>query len=109
MQMPTYLYECSKCGKEFEIFQSITEPPLLCCPEECCAMKPWAKGEVKRIISGGMGLLFKGSGFYITDYRSPSYMKAAKAETEASTTTKTTGDNSSASNSTSAKPKAGME
>ncbi|QSR88842.1 FmdB family zinc ribbon protein [Methylacidiphilum caldifontis] len=82
--MPTYQYECVQCAHRFEIFQPITKQPLEHCVEECCPMKPWGKGKVKRIISGGMGLLFKGSGFYITDYRSPSYLKAAKAEKEVS-------------------------
>jgi len=50
------------------------------CPKEACVRKPWAKGRVRRAISGGAGLLFKGSGFYITDYRSDSYKQAAKAD-----------------------------
>ncbi|MBN1339450.1 MAG: FmdB family transcriptional regulator [Bacteroidales bacterium] len=59
--MPTYDYQCTKCGHTFEVFQSMTEPSLKTCPE--CA------GKVKRLISGGSGLIFKGSGFYITDYK----------------------------------------
>ncbi|HMP77318.1 MAG TPA: zinc ribbon domain-containing protein [Kiritimatiellia bacterium] len=70
--MPTYEYECSKCGLEFEQFQSISAPPLKRCPK--------CKGSVRRKIGTGAGLLFKGSGFYITDYRSEGYQKAAKAE-----------------------------
>ncbi|MCS7089125.1 MAG: zinc ribbon domain-containing protein [Verrucomicrobiota bacterium] len=81
--MPTYEYICEKCGHQFEIFQSISESPLACCPKELCGRKRWGKGRVKRAISGGAGLLFKGSGFYITDYRSESYKQAAKREASA--------------------------
>lgn len=79
--MPTYEYRCVQCGHQFERFQFINDEPLG--KADC----PVCHGEVKRLISGGAGLLFKGSGFYITDYRSDSYKKAAKAET--STQTKT--------------------
>ena len=72
--MPTYEYQCQKCDHKFEEFQSITAEPLEDCPQEGCV------GQVKRLISAGGGLLFKGSGFYITDYRSEGYKKAAKAE-----------------------------
>ena len=72
--MPTYDYECQKCGHQFEAFQSITAEPLKTCVKSDCL------GEVKRLIGAGAGLLFKGSGFYITDYRSEGYQKAAKAE-----------------------------
>jgi len=54
------------------------------CPRDVCPRKPWGKGRVKRSISSGAGLIFKGSGFYITDYRSEGYKKAAKQEAEAS-------------------------
>lgn len=70
--MPTYEYECLDGGHHFEEFQSITEPPLTECPE--CG------GRARRLIGAGAGILFKGSGFYQTDYRSASYKKAAKAE-----------------------------
>ena len=76
--MPTYEYVCEKCGHEFEAFRSISAPPLKHCPVDVCAQKKWGKGRVKKKISGGAGLLFKGSGFYITDYRSESYKQAAK-------------------------------
>jgi putative FmdB family regulatory protein len=59
--MPTYDYGCTKCGHEFEEFQSITAPPLETCPQ--CG------GKVQRRINGGAGLIFKGSGFYLTDYK----------------------------------------
>lgn len=78
--MPTYGYVCAKCGHEFETFQSMTANPLTICPEELCARKRWGKGRVKRTIGAGAGLLFKGSGFYITDYRSENYKQAAKKE-----------------------------
>ena len=78
--MPTYEYVCEKCGHRFEQFQSIADKPLKTCPKTACARKTWGKGRVKRAISGGAGLLFKGSGFYITDYRSEGYKAAAKKE-----------------------------
>lgn len=70
--MPTYEYKCRDCGCRFEEFQQITDPPVSSCPR--------CKGKVERLISAGSGLLFKGSGFYITDYRSESYKKAADKE-----------------------------
>jgi len=78
--MPTYVYICEKCGHQFERFQSISSEPLKVCLKEVCPEKRWAKGKVKRAISGGAGLIFKGSGFYITDYRSDKYKEAAKKE-----------------------------
>lgn len=67
--MPTYEYECSACGHHFEEFQSMSAEPLSKCPE--CG------GKVRRLIGAGAGILFKGSGFYQTDYRSSEYKKAA--------------------------------
>jgi putative FmdB family regulatory protein len=78
--MPTYEYLCEKCGHEFEVFQAISAKPLRICPEDRCPRKKWARGRVKRKISAGAGLLFKGSGFYITDYRSEGYKQAAKKD-----------------------------
>ncbi len=92
--MPTYEYECEKCGKRFEAFQSITAEPLTKCNDESC------DGTVKRLFSAGAGFIFKGSGFYITDYRSDSYKKAAQSEgggSSSSLKTKTTGSSSSSS------------
>jgi putative FmdB family regulatory protein len=77
--MPTYEYECTKCGHLFEQFQSIKAEPLKKCPT--------CKGRVKRLMSSGGGLLFKGSGFYITDYRSDSYKQGAKADVKPPSTT----------------------
>ncbi|HET8654893.1 MAG TPA: zinc ribbon domain-containing protein [Longimicrobiaceae bacterium] len=70
--MPTYEYRCPSCKHEFEKFQRMSDEPVAECPE-CGA-------EAERKLSGGAGLLFKGSGFYITDYRSDSYKQAAKSE-----------------------------
>lgn len=79
--MPTYGYICDKCGHEFETFQPMSSDPLKTCPEHLCGKKRWGKGKVKRTIGAGAGLLFKGSGFYITDYRSDGYKQAAKKDT----------------------------
>ncbi|MBI4970263.1 MAG: zinc ribbon domain-containing protein [Candidatus Omnitrophica bacterium] len=70
--MPNYDYECAKCGDVFEKFQKMTEAPLKRCPK--------CKGTVNRLIGAGAGIIFKGAGFYQTDYRSSSYQKKAKAE-----------------------------
>ena len=78
--MPTYEYVCEKCGHQFEKFQPISARPLTVCPEKLCGLKRWGKGKVKRAISAGAGVIFKGSGFYITDYRSEKYKEAAKKE-----------------------------
>jgi putative FmdB family regulatory protein len=83
--MPTYEYVCAKCGHKFEKFQLISKKPLAICPEELCGQKRWGKGKVKRLIGTGAGLIFKGSGFYITDYRSEKYREAAKKESTVAT------------------------
>ena len=74
--MPTYDYKCKDCGFEFEEFQSIVSDPLKECPQ--------CKGEVVRLIAGGSGLIFKGSGFYLTDYKnkktSPASSETPKTE-----------------------------
>ena len=70
--MPTYEYECQRCQRHHEIFQSITAKPLTKCP--ACA------GKMKRLLGRGSGFLFKGSGFYITDYRSKGYHDAKKRD-----------------------------
>jgi putative FmdB family regulatory protein len=92
--MPTYDYECQACGHAFEKFQSITAPAIRKCPE-CGKLK------VKRLIGTGAGVIFKGSGCYCTDYRSPSYQQAAKADKPATSSDKSGGDNSSKSESAS--------
>ena len=78
--MPTYEYHCAKCNHQFDFYQSIADKPLLTCPKEKCGKKKWGKGKVKKMIGAGAGLIFKGSGFYITDYRSENYKQAAKKE-----------------------------
>jgi putative FmdB family regulatory protein len=78
--MPTYEYECAKCRKTFEVFQSMRDAALATCPKDACAQKTWGKGPVKRLLGTGAGLIFKGSGFYITDYRSESYKAGAKSD-----------------------------
>lgn len=78
--MPTYEYICEKCDHQFDVFQSMKDAPLATCPKEHCGMKKWGKGKVKKMIGSGAGLIFKGSGFYITDYRSDSYKEAAKKD-----------------------------
>ncbi len=70
--MPTYEYRCSACGHQMEEFQYISDPPLHKCPK--CK-----KNKLERLISGGAAIVFKGSGFYQTDYRSESYKKEADA------------------------------
>jgi len=70
--MPTYEYECLKCQYHFERFQGMTEKPLSRCPT--------CRGKIRRLVSGGSGIIFKGSGFYSTDYRSASYKEAVKRE-----------------------------
>ncbi|MCL2005241.1 MAG: zinc ribbon domain-containing protein [Planctomycetaceae bacterium] len=72
--MPTYDYHCDSCSHEFEEFQYINDAPLKKCPN--CK-----KNKLRRLIGGGAAIVFRGSGFYQTDYRSDSYRKAAKADT----------------------------
>ena len=87
--MPTYEYICSKCGHAFEKVQSIKANALTVCPRDACPQQPWGKGKVQRRIGLGGGLIFKGSGFYATDYRSDNYKAGAKKETEAQKPAKT--------------------
>jgi len=82
--MPTYEYECKKCNKIFEVFQSITAEPIKKCPE--------CSSPVKRRISTGGGFLFKGPGFYVTDYRSKSYKEKQKKEQESNSACPKTGE-----------------
>lgn len=76
--MPTYEYECTKCEKRFELFQPITARPKRTLATDC--RKCNGKAPVERCIGTGGGLIFRGSGFYITDYRSESYKQAARSE-----------------------------
>ena len=77
--MPNYDYECEKCGKRFEVFQSMNDAKLTDCPQPGC------DGKVKRLLGTGGAIIFKGSGFYQTDYRSQSYKAGAKAESDSKT------------------------
>lgn len=70
--MPTYEYECEKCGHRFELFQKMSDPPRKRCPK--------CRGRVRRLLGTGAGMIFKGSGFYTTDYRSDSYKRQQKKE-----------------------------
>ncbi len=81
--MPTYDYTCGKCGHQFELVQSMKDAALTVCPKDLCPAKRWAKGKVARGIGGGAGFIFKGAGFYLTDYRSESYKAGAKKDSEA--------------------------
>jgi putative FmdB family regulatory protein len=85
--MPTYDYRCDSCGHELEVFQSMTSSPKRKCPE-CGTLK------LKRVIGAGAGIIFKGSGFYETDYRSDSYKKGEESDKKSRTdsTSSKTGD-----------------
>lgn len=84
--MPTYDYKCQKCNHQFEVFQSMKDDRLTDCPLDDC------DGEVKRLLGTGAGIIFKGSGFYETDYRSDSYKKAASADKSAGSSGSSGGD-----------------
>jgi putative FmdB family regulatory protein len=88
--VPTYDYICDDCGHEFEVYESIMVDPRKDCPE-CKHLT------LRRKIGPGAAILFKGSGFYQTDYRSDSYKKAAKADQPADTPAKSSGDSASPS------------
>ena len=83
--MPTYEYECTKCSHQFEKFQSMKDEPLKRCPRCRC--------KVKRLMGTGAGIIFKGSGFYQTDYRSSDYHEKAKKESSAAETKPSTESN----------------
>lgn len=76
--MPNYDYVCQDCGHRFEVFQSMNDPKLEDCPKDSCS------GKVKRLLGTGAGLIFKGAGFYQTDYRSASYQSGAKQDSSPS-------------------------
>lgn len=92
--MPTYDYECDACQHTFEVFQGINEPVLTKCPE--CGKK-----KLRRLFGTGGAIVFKGSGFYQTDYRSDSYKKGASADKPSSENKSSESKPSSESKSTS--------
>ena len=94
--MPTYDYECAACNHKWELFQSIKAEPEKKCP--VCKKK-----KARRLIGAGAGLIFKGSGFYLTDYRSKSYKDAAKADKSASEAASSKPDSSTKSDSSAPK------
>ena len=95
--MPTYEYKCDACGHAFEQFQQITAAPVKKCPS--CG-----KSKVRRLISAGGGMIFKGSGFYITDYRSEGYQNSAKADSAPAAATSDTKSEAKADGKADAKP-----
>jgi putative FmdB family regulatory protein len=97
--MPTYDYVCDACEHAFEEFQSITAKPLKKCPQ--CA-----KPKLRRLIGTGAGILFKGGGFYETDYRSDGYKKAAKADAATSSSSPSASSDKKESKAADAKPAA---
>src|SRR5437660_6122160 len=97
--MPTYEYQCDACQHNFDEFQSMSEEPLKKCPK--CGKK-----KLRRLFGGGAAVLFKGSGFYETDYRSESYKKAAKAEQESAKPASTTAEGSTGKTDTTTPAKA---
>ena len=99
--MPTYDYECTDCGRRFEIFHGMTEEPRTEC--EVC------KGRLKKLIGPGAGIIFKGSGFYCTDYRSDDYKKKANKESDSSKTVKSSDEKSEATAETKTESSAGTD
>ena len=98
--MPTYDYECGSCGHKFELFQSMKARPVRKCPA-CGKLK------VRRLVGAGAGVIFKGSGFYQTDYRSDSYRQGAQKETSDGSSTASSGGDASSGGGTSATPATG--
>jgi putative FmdB family regulatory protein len=98
--MPTYEYHCDACDHNFDEFQSMSEAPLKKCPQ---CKKP----KLRRVFGTGAAILFKGSGFYETDYRSESYKQAAKADTEGSSKTSSNGTDGTTSTNGAASKDAG--
>jgi putative FmdB family regulatory protein len=98
--MPTYDYECDACGHAFELFQGINDPVQRKCPE-CGKLK------LRRLFGTGAAVVFKGSGFYTTDYRSDSYKKAAEKDKSGSSASSGSGEKSSSDKSSSESPSSG--
>jgi putative FmdB family regulatory protein len=91
--MPNYDYECETCGKRFEFFQSMKDEKLTTCPAKICEKQ----GKVRRLLGKGGGIIFKGGGFYQTDYRSESYQSGAKKESDSAKPTPAPASESKAS------------
>lgn len=102
--MPTYQYKCSKCDGEFEAMQSMKDQPLTKCELPVGRAKKKCGGRVQRQIGAGAGLIFKGSGFYITDYRSEGYKQAAKKDSEAAKPASSTSSDSKPAAKSESKP-----
>jgi putative FmdB family regulatory protein len=102
--MPTYEYHCEKCDQNFEAFQSMRDKPFTQCPRELCRLQKWGRGKVKRQLGTGAGIIFKGSGFYVTDYRSKAYQEAAKKEAPASGEKSSAGKDAKTSKTTTSTP-----
>ena len=107
--MPTYEYKCTNCGHTFEAFQSMTEKPLSRCPK--------CKGAIRRVINGGIGVIFKGSGFYTTDYKKSSALaggngskdKEKKSDSPDSSKSSSSDSSSSSSSSSASKDSSSKE
>lgn len=99
--MPTYRYECAKCHRVHEFFQTMSDPPKKKCPD--CG------GKLERVISGGVGVILKGSGFHNTDYRSKDYRAAAKRESGGDAAAASGGDATKAEKKDAPKPEAKAE
>jgi putative FmdB family regulatory protein len=97
--MPTYEYKCDACGHDFDELQSFSDEPLTKCPK--CKKK-----KLRRLFGTGASIIFKGSGFYETDYRSESYKSGAKAETDAAKPAETKGESKDSAKSGDSKPAA---
>jgi putative FmdB family regulatory protein len=95
--MPTYEYKCDACGNDFEELQGFSEEPLTKCPK--CKKK-----KLRRLFGTGASIIFKGSGFYETDYRSESYKSGAKAETDAAKPAEANGESKDGTKSAESKP-----
>ena len=100
--MPTYEYQCDACEHNFDEFQSMSEEALKKCPK--CGKK-----KLRRVFGGGAAILFKGSGFYQTDYRSESYKQAAKAEQDKGAGKNDTADKAGANGTPAPKSEGGGE
>jgi putative FmdB family regulatory protein len=94
--MPTYEYRCGKCGHRFELFHGMRDDGVKRCPR--------CRGRARKVPAGGAGLIFKGSGFYITDYRSKDYKERARKEKSAGETKPAAGGDSKKASGTPAKP-----